>query len=515
MAPGILYVTMRPKASLPPAQFHEWYDNEHGPTRLRIPSIFTNGFRYRSTDTSDQPPFMAVYDVTDLDLLATHTYTSLRENRSPREASTIADVDVIRAFYTLIHTHSSPSFTSLEALDHVVTVAVTVHVTDADAYRAWFEEEHAPMLAKVPGWLRSRLFVPQEGGDAFFALHDYSPDNGLDGPEHKASMDTPRRNALFKDAVVSKDRATWELFYTFGPAPRDLKSLSEADASTFTSVDGLTTTDPEHGVISSYVTVPTDGHRLPYRLEGNPNDDAPAIVFCNSLLTSFHMWDELISLIKQHRPEFRLLRYDTRGRHADTEAATLNRVTDDLASVLDALRIHKAHVVGVSMGGATTLNFGIRHPERVLSFIACDFNAVSSAKNTQAWKDRIEVARGDGIQKLAEETVLRWFHPHSLEKASLALAMTQMVAANDVDGFANSCTALWDYDMTEVMTICHVPGTFVVGEGDGKGALVKAMQGFKDNLGKQGAELRVVKETGHLPMYEDAPAFWDAIKDRL
>src|SRR6266568_1089900 len=38
MAPtsGILYVTMQPRESLPVAQFHDWYDNEHGPGRLRL-----------------------------------------------------------------------------------------------------------------------------------------------------------------------------------------------------------------------------------------------------------------------------------------------------------------------------------------------------------------------------------------------------------------------------------------------------------------------------------------------
>ena len=42
--PGLLYVTMRPRPELSEAQFHEWYDNEHGPTRLALPSIFSNAF---------------------------------------------------------------------------------------------------------------------------------------------------------------------------------------------------------------------------------------------------------------------------------------------------------------------------------------------------------------------------------------------------------------------------------------------------------------------------------------
>jgi pimeloyl-ACP methyl ester carboxylesterase len=52
---------------------------------------------------------------------------------------------------------------------------------------------------------------------------------------------------------------------------------------------------------------------------------------------------------------------------------------------------------------------------------------------------------------------------------------------------------------------------FVVGEGDGKGALVKAMDGFKGLLGPKGAELKVVPLAGHLPMAESPREFWDAI----
>ena len=60
-----------------------------------------------------------------------------------------------------------------------------------------------------------------------------------------------------------------------------------------------------------------------------------------------------------------------------------------------------------------------------------------------------------------------------------------------------------------------VPGLLVVGDGDGKGALVKAMEGFRGQLGAEGTELKVVPNTGHLPMWEDAAAFWEAIKDFL
>ncbi|KAF4121685.1 Ndr family [Geosmithia morbida] len=534
MAPGILYVTMQPKPGLSPDQFHEWYDNEHGPTRLRLPDIFPNGLRYRATD-GQAPEFLAVYDVTSMHHLDTERYTTLREHRSAREAEIIGQVEVKRYFYDLLDKREAAGFVPVENLPGDeglgrVTVAVEIETTAADAaegeYIKWYTEEHVGMLSNVTGWLRSRLFRASEGEGrkTLLALHDYAPTNGLDGPEHKASMETPRRTSVFERSVASKGRRTYSLFYIFGPAARDLSSLSRlppGSTGDFSSGDGLTVTvgGSSDASISSYIST-SDSLSIPYRLEGSGDADAPTIAFSNSLLTSLHMWDPLVAIIKTARPDLRILRYDSRGRHSVPQpphAASLDDVTADLVAVLDALRIPRLHaLVGVSMGGAACLNFALKHPARLSRLVACDFNAASSPANTQAWKDRIAISREDSsaglATKLAPITVDRWFHPDTTaNKPDTVKWMVDMVSANDVEGFANSCTALWDYDLKPAMPTCDVPSLLVVGEGDGKGALAKVMDGFKALLGPNGAELRVVPNTGHLPMCEEPRVFWDAV----
>ena len=172
------------------------------------------------------------------------------------------------------------------------------------------------------------------------------------------------------------------------------------------------------------------------------------------------------------------------------------------------------------MGGATTLKFSLKYPERLSRFVACDFNVASSSANTAAWKERISMAEStddsgtSGINKLAGLTVERWFHPHTMTKTAVAQSMTEMVAGNNVEGFKYSCQALWDYDMKSSLSQCKVPGLLVVGEGDGKGALVKAMDGFKAAVGN-GVELKIVPLAGHLPMFEAHQGFYDSIKDFL
>ncbi|KAK4108038.1 alpha/beta-hydrolase [Canariomyces notabilis] len=533
--PGMLYVTMQPREGLSLDQFHEWYNNEHGPTRLRLPHIFTNGLRYRATD-GQQPHFLAVYDVTSMSHLETPTYTELRANRSTREAATIGQVDVDRRFLDLVAAQESPLFAPIEKLtdaeaEGIVLVSVKVSLKPGvegaeEAVTKWYREEHIPMLAKIPGWLRSRVFrAPSaiEGAGSpveIVTLHEYAKVNGLDGPEHKAAMNTPWRDDIFAKYIAQKSRRTYELFYVFSPAPRDLEHLSRLpQTAAFRTADGKIATTPgqKDAAIDAYVTT-ADVLTIPYRLEGNPSPTAPTVAFSNSLLTSLHMWDPLVAIIKTERPDLRILRYDTRGRYdvpSPPVPANLDMLSDDLATLLTALRIPKLHaMVGVSMGGATTLKFALKYPELVEKFVACDFNVASSDANTAAWKERIAVAQGPdgGIRKLAGLTVERWFHPHTMtEKKDVAEWMTEMVAANSVQGFRYSCQALWNYNMREEMKNSTVRGLFVVGEGDGKGALVKAMDGFKGLLGQNGCELKIVPLAGHLPMSEAPREFWEAI----
>lgn len=542
--PGLLIVFMRPKEGLSLDQFHDWYNNEHGPNRLRLPHIFTNGLRYRATDGQD-PPYVAEYDVTDMAHLLTPIYTGLRDNRTPREAATIGQVQVDRRFYDLVLSRESPSFKPIESLSNaesenrpqVIVEATLKNVEGAEAaYRKWYEEEHIEMLSRVPGWLRTRWYktssIEDVGKVTYLAIHDYTQQNGLGGPEHKACMSTPWRSEVDEKYVESKGRREFSLFYTFGSGPRDLTSLSRlpvekgefiSDGSRANATLTTTITAPgPNATIESYVSA-SDGLTIPYRLEGNPSPSAPIVAFSNSLLTSLHMWDPLIDIIKAQRPDLRILRYDTRGRHAVPQPpvpATLEMLAKDLRDVLDSLRIEKlAALIGVSMGGATTTRFAIDFPERLGKFIACDFNTTSSAANTEAWKERTATAEannGEGINNLAPVTVGRWFHPHTMEnKKDVVDWMTKMVAANSVEGFKYSCQALWDYDLKPLMPACKVPGIFVVGEGDAKGALVKAMDGFKGQLGPSGTELRIVPETGHLPMSEAPELFWKAIQDYL
>ncbi len=59
------------------------------------------------------------------------------------------------------------------------------------------------------------------------------------------------------------------------------------------------------------------------------------------------------------------------------ERYSQDRARDDIRAVLDALKIDKAHIVGLSMGGFATLHFGFTYPERAGSLVVagCGYGA--------------------------------------------------------------------------------------------------------------------------------------------
>ncbi len=63
-------------------------------------------------------------------------------------------------------------------------------------------------------------------------------------------------------------------------------------------------------------------------------------------------------------------------------AYSQDRARDDIRAVLDGLGIDRAHVVGISMGGFSTLHFGFAYPERARSLVVagCGYGAVAAQR---------------------------------------------------------------------------------------------------------------------------------------
>jgi 3-oxoadipate enol-lactonase len=108
-----------------------------------------------------------------------------------------------------------------------------------------------------------------------------------------------------------------------------------------------------------------DGTRLYYEVSGEEHAEATPVVLVAGLGVAAWLWEQQVPALAEHFPA---IAYDNRGvgrSDAPEGPYTAALLADDLASLLDALGVERAHLVGASLGGFIAQEFALRHPERV------------------------------------------------------------------------------------------------------------------------------------------------------
>ncbi|MFA2893232.1 3-oxoadipate enol-lactonase [Acinetobacter pittii] len=192
--------------------------------------------------------------------------------------------------------------------------------------------------------------------------------------------------------------------------------------------------------------------------------DAPALVLSNSLGTDHGMWQPQVDELKSH---FNVITYDTRGHgESDVVAETsLQNLGEDVADILNALDIEKAHFCGISMGGITGLWLAIHYPERFLSITVA--NSAAKIGQVEAWLSRAESVEQNGLAELVKTTHTRWFsEKFDYQHNVVAQTTIQSLANTPAQGYANACRTLADADLRDEITQIQVPVLLIAGTAD-------------------------------------------------
>ncbi|OQP66847.1 hypothetical protein A3860_00310 [Niastella vici] len=90
------------------------------------------------------------------------------------------------------------------------------------------------------------------------------------------------------------------------------------------------------------------------------------LIFIHGHSFDHYEWDPQFYFFSK---KYRVIRYDVRGYGRSSMPAEFSNTShaDDLAALMDALKIKKAHIVGLSMGGFIGLDFLVTHQNRVKS----------------------------------------------------------------------------------------------------------------------------------------------------
>jgi 3-oxoadipate enol-lactonase len=226
--------------------------------------------------------------------------------------------------------------------------------------------------------------------------------------------------------------------------------------------------------------------------------DAPALVLSNSLGSTLGVWDRQMAALVPH---FRVIRYDLRGHGASPVPPGPYDIADlgaDVLALLDILRVDRAHVGGVSIGGQIGMWIAANAPDRVDRLVLCCTSP--RFEPPEAWAARAATVLAEGTAAVADAVVARWFTPgFAAEFPGFVREMRDMIAKTPAEGYAACCAVVERTDLRQSLTSIEAP-TLVIAGADDPAAPPEQAERIASAIPR--ARLAVVDRAAHLANVE-------------
>ena len=246
---------------------------------------------------------------------------------------------------------------------------------------------------------------------------------------------------------------------------------------------------------------------LYYELHGPANADV--IVLSNGIFMSTASWGFQVAELKKH---FRVLVYDCRGMWRSDHPAgpySIEMHAVDLAELLKALGISKAHIAGISYGGEISLTFALKYPEMVRSLIVSSSVSQLDPLLTAIGQSWAVAMRTRDPGTLYDVTLPYNFSEAYIQaNAALLAASRERYGAMDFDSVGELMKAFVQLDLTGELAKIKAPTLVIVGEND----ILKPRK-YSEIIAGQipMAELAVIPNAGHAVCLEQPGVFNDLL----
>ena len=212
---------------------------------------------------------------------------------------------------------------------------------------------------------------------------------------------------------------------------------------------------------------------LNYELDGT----GTPLVLTHGLGDSLRFWDGVAADLAAHHA---LLRWDVRGFGASDKPPgpySAAQFAADLAALLDALRIGRVHLGGISMGGVIAQRFALDHPDRVRSLILCSTSSEIAAAGTANWRRLADAVEQRGFGAGSRDASRSFAPSFVATHPDVVAAAGQQTATNDPLAYAAAARAMSEYGWTADLGRVRVP--------------VLILQGLADQLTPPGGSVRM------------------------
>jgi len=241
-------------------------------------------------------------------------------------------------------------------------------------------------------------------------------------------------------------------------------------------------------------------------------EGSPVIIFIHGFPFNKSMWDLQVESLKVN---YRLIRYDIRGHGnsgAGNEDFSIDLFAGDLIGLMDALKVDRAILCGLSMGGYIALNAVSRYPERFDALVLCDTQCIADTPEAKAKRMKtIEIIKHSGVKTYAAESIKNLFAPESLlTKLKETADVKEMILKTSVQSLCNTLLALSVRKNTcHILPEIKIPVLILVGSED-KITPPAAAAFMHEQI--KGSFLKIIGHAGHLSNLENPGEFNDHLK---
>jgi pimeloyl-ACP methyl ester carboxylesterase len=244
------------------------------------------------------------------------------------------------------------------------------------------------------------------------------------------------------------------------------------------------------------------------------------VLFLHEFAGNYRSWSGQVAELED---DYRCITYAARGYPpsdvpTSPAAYSWQRAVDDAVAVLDVLEIEAVHVVGISMGGYTAVQLGLRHPDRVRSIMAVSVGSGSDPSIRSAF---LEEARMVAEQLRTRGTAFVGQHmaegPSRVQlKSRNKQAWNEMIeqfTEQSAEGLALTILEIQGrrpsfHDLVDNLRNLSVP--LLVVDGDEDQACLSTGMLLKRTVPSCGWQ--VLPNSGHVPNLEDPEQFNDIIR---